>query len=435
MDSTLYIPKTIVVGFQNRNDTFTGKLAYVIYKDHTGRLRKEKSWNSWRDQKIDTIEVENVPSPNFTLNKGVKRSSEWFGSGRSMIRVWDPRDFEFEITVDNLLNVLMHADVSKRDITEPCVYAWQGQNLVLLPANSVEYQESVKHTEKQTKKVSARDLVPGRVYSIKANASTEVMYLGRMDRFEVEQHRNASGSATAAVEHKLNTKKGKAHVFIDMTTKQILVKDPSSYLAGELIDYVHADFGVMMDHYYGSIESQPVVGATITNNAFIADDELYVYRYVGNTVWFSLSDTEFVEIAIVDDNHWSLGRAGKKGNVVRFARYVPETSRIELSWYRETASYGRFDYTTGIRHRDELVIVEEGNLSGLHANDPRVIEFADRVKTLPDVKPRSGCYGPEYTIELRRQLTEHLNNAASIGAGYYLTFKLADGKIVHDYQL
>lgn len=59
------------MGFQTRNDTYTKKLAYVIYYDEKGKLRKEPSWNSWRDKKIDPEEFDNVPTEGFVLNKKV----------------------------------------------------------------------------------------------------------------------------------------------------------------------------------------------------------------------------------------------------------------------------------------------------------------------------------------------------------------------------
>jgi hypothetical protein len=46
------MPKTIVVGQVKRSDTYTGRLAYIIYKDDKNVLRKEKSWNGWRNHKI-----------------------------------------------------------------------------------------------------------------------------------------------------------------------------------------------------------------------------------------------------------------------------------------------------------------------------------------------------------------------------------------------
>lgn len=49
--TTLFIPKKCKVGFQLRNDTFSGKLGYIIY--HDGKVwRKEDSWNSWKHDYI-----------------------------------------------------------------------------------------------------------------------------------------------------------------------------------------------------------------------------------------------------------------------------------------------------------------------------------------------------------------------------------------------
>lgn len=44
MRTTTFVPDRLNVGFQNKSETFSGKLAYVIYYDLSGKLRKEKSW-------------------------------------------------------------------------------------------------------------------------------------------------------------------------------------------------------------------------------------------------------------------------------------------------------------------------------------------------------------------------------------------------------
>lgn len=49
MGASFFIPKRINVGYQERQGTYTGKLAYIIYFDEKGKLRKETSWNGWRD--------------------------------------------------------------------------------------------------------------------------------------------------------------------------------------------------------------------------------------------------------------------------------------------------------------------------------------------------------------------------------------------------
>ena len=72
MSSTnLFIPKQLNVGFQERHDTFSGKLGYVIYFDEKGKLRKKDSWDSWRNKAIPNELYDNEPVEGFVLNKNV----------------------------------------------------------------------------------------------------------------------------------------------------------------------------------------------------------------------------------------------------------------------------------------------------------------------------------------------------------------------------
>lgn len=71
MNTRAFIPQKIKVGFQERKDTYTGKLAYIIYWDNLGKLRKEKSWEGWRNSSIDSIDLSNKPTKGFILNKDV----------------------------------------------------------------------------------------------------------------------------------------------------------------------------------------------------------------------------------------------------------------------------------------------------------------------------------------------------------------------------
>lgn len=75
MNTSIFIPKRINVGYQERSDTYTGKLAYVIYFDEKGVLRKQKSWDEWRDEDIPNVEFDNVPTEGFVLNKRIGGSS------------------------------------------------------------------------------------------------------------------------------------------------------------------------------------------------------------------------------------------------------------------------------------------------------------------------------------------------------------------------
>lgn len=175
----LFIPKKIRVGFQKRTDTFTGQLAYIIYYDEKGKIRKEASFEGWRDHSIATLELDNEPRAGFVINKGVQRDGYW-GSGRSVARIHDDRNFEFEISVTNLMGILMHSDVSKRDIAEKCVYAWNGTELVLLPCNSQEFIKAQEFTANQDIKLSGKDLILGATYKQKKSEYCDFIYMGHM---------------------------------------------------------------------------------------------------------------------------------------------------------------------------------------------------------------------------------------------------------------
>src|SRR5574343_1729160 len=135
MKSNIFIPKKIKVGFQNREDTYTKKLAYVIYYDEKGVLRKETSWQSWRDKTIEPVEFDNVPFSGFVLNKKVGGYSNYHWNPRqTYVRIYDPRDFEFEITVPNLLYILENGNSIKgKGLEGDFVYGWDGTELVLIP--------------------------------------------------------------------------------------------------------------------------------------------------------------------------------------------------------------------------------------------------------------------------------------------------------------
>ena len=131
----LFVPDKIKVGFQKDKSTFTKKKSFVIYFDEYGVLRQEKSWNDWRDHSIPTEEHENKPISGFVINKNVGGVEHSYGRNprKTWIRVYDPRGFEVEIDVENLLTILKDTDCLAGGILEgEFVYAWFGASRVLL---------------------------------------------------------------------------------------------------------------------------------------------------------------------------------------------------------------------------------------------------------------------------------------------------------------
>jgi len=225
-NTQLVIPKTITVGYQERSDTYTKRLAYVIYTDAKGVLRKEKSWRGWCQLEDEYI-TQQVPNPNykhnkpynavtnnyylldedgkvkfeshfiskglgsdvydntptegFVLNKGAGgyagSSSSW-NIRKETIRVYDPRGFEFEISIANLLFILENSNSYKgKGLEGEFVYSWEGTELVLLPAACDEYKKSQVFTNLQSGKVASKDLVEGGTYETKRQE--KLVYMGR----------------------------------------------------------------------------------------------------------------------------------------------------------------------------------------------------------------------------------------------------------------
>jgi hypothetical protein len=183
MNNKFSIPKILNIGYNERSDTYTGKLAYVTYTDAKGVLRKEHSWNNWRDSKINPDTFENVPTSGFVLNRnggGAHESYSSWNTRNEFIRVYDPRGFEFEISLMNLLFILQECtSIKGKGLEGELIYAWDRADLVLLPISSKEYQNSLVHTHLQTKKFSAKELKEGEVYLFKDGSRK--MYLGKHD--------------------------------------------------------------------------------------------------------------------------------------------------------------------------------------------------------------------------------------------------------------
>ena len=143
-------------------------------------MRKETSWKGWCKKELGNDDFKNEPTSGFVLNKGVggARQSWGWNTRNEYIRIYDPRNFEFEISVSNLLWILQEtSSIKGKGLEGEFVYGWYGKELMLIPTCSQEYQECLEYTNLQDGKVSARDLVPGLVYQ--DSGMTEWIYIGR----------------------------------------------------------------------------------------------------------------------------------------------------------------------------------------------------------------------------------------------------------------
>lgn len=239
----LYIPDKIKVGYVSRANTYTGKLAYVIYFDHKGVLRKEKSWEEWRDKKIDPTEYSNEPTDGFVLNKKVGGHSNGWNHRQTYARVYDPRGHEFEITVQNLLYILQECDCSKgKGLEGKFVYAWDKKDLILLPVGSADYKESKEFTGLQPSNIKAKELLNGASYVTKDNKV--LTYLGKFDYYNLIEP-----DYTYA---RQKDRAGKFRKHVSHDGKGLLYYDDVKHLATLNSDVVTSEYADFVDKFYKS---------------------------------------------------------------------------------------------------------------------------------------------------------------------------------------
>jgi hypothetical protein len=256
MKSTIFIPKLCKVGFNERSDTYTGVLGYVIYND--GKVwRKENSWESWREkyispeeeeqkkldsynrqmknafdqvqnnnkrskeywwnreyvdisgassiedimkllkyeefdyrggnessnEKIKVLEFNNEPLEGFVLNKKSGGDRYGWNPRQTYCRVYDPRGFEFEITIPNLLYILENTNSIKgKGLEGKFIYGWSGKDLVLVPENAPEFESMMKYTKLQDGKVLKKEMKPGNIYLNKSGE--RLVYMGDFNELQ-----------------------------------------------------------------------------------------------------------------------------------------------------------------------------------------------------------------------------------------------------------
>ncbi len=180
-----FIPTRLKVGFQKRSDSIQSNLGYVIYFDEKGVLRKNTSWENWRDKSIEPVDLDNVPTAGFLVNKNITRNGYGWHSTITKIRVYDPRGFEIEVNVGNFIGIVDHSVIDNGEIKQECVYVWFDKELFLIPTNSEVYQKAMANTAKQSSKVDKKTMVVGGIYSVKKDSNPAV-YLGNIPFQEIK---------------------------------------------------------------------------------------------------------------------------------------------------------------------------------------------------------------------------------------------------------
>lgn len=137
MSSFIY-PQNLIVGFRERKDTYTQKLGFITYFYPNGEIAKKSAFYSWSSDDIEKIEIINKPTNGFIINKSITHNSDFASSNK--IRIYHPEGFEFEISIENLIELTNRTNIIAQEIMCDCVIVWKGNNPYLLPTNTKTYK-------------------------------------------------------------------------------------------------------------------------------------------------------------------------------------------------------------------------------------------------------------------------------------------------------
>ena len=170
-----WIPENDVDDFLQKNP---GYFVVPNRKPYLGSVLVDKELNDGEDYKF-LKDLPNTPQLGFRITRSVARYG-WNG-GNKVVRIEDPRGFELEISVDNLVKVMSMTTVANGVIQKECVWGRSGAVNILLPVNSDIYMDAVKETKvRNSALISLKDVEVGDNICLKnANAKiTEGQYLG-----------------------------------------------------------------------------------------------------------------------------------------------------------------------------------------------------------------------------------------------------------------
>lgn len=205
----MFIPKILKTGYQERDGTYDGKLAYVTYLDAKGVHRKQQSFDGWRNENIPVTTIDNLPATGFVLNKKAGGQNWGWNPRQTYVRVYDPRGMEFEITIPNLMWILESYEIKKGKLIDgELAYAWDGSELLLIPVKSQEYISCKTTSDKMYNGswLKPKDLTIGHEYEM-AGMGNQI-YAGKLQEYSNYSWRN---------QEERNKKDGNPkHVFFDV---------------------------------------------------------------------------------------------------------------------------------------------------------------------------------------------------------------------------
>ncbi len=389
METQLFIPKKCKVGFNLRTDTYTGKLGYVIAFDGK-KWRKEHSWEGWRNKVGDTknggdyidgkwvqskgkygdevtpIEFDNTPTSGFVLNKKAGGGRSHWNTRRTVSRIYDPRGFEFEIGIENLLYILEHCNCMRgKGLEGEFIYSWNGKDLVLLPCSSPEAEKANTYTDLQSQKIAAKDLVAGCSY--KTKKEEDVIYVGRYMWYETDWYKQKG-------------RKGKKyHIFINAEEKvekdlYFMTKSDVSFLAAKNSDEVVSNFATIIDKFNKNPRSSDIIKCELIPTEISTETKKDNYDGVvlKKYSYFKQNQNVIIQYYVTLNNKYN--QTSQKYELVgytleaskSFNSVTKEVAQLSQSYYRGSNNFNDYGYWN---RTNKVNYLQEKDLKNLGYSD------------------------------------------------------------------
>lgn len=169
--------KELVVGYhENFNlDIDEAPLAFLTYDTHDAASKKRidtvKNW--YGSEKM--CNLDNPPLSGFTFVDVVSR----YRTKNKLMRVFDPRGFIVEVSIDILLEIMQSATIKNGVIQEKCFWARKGAENILIPENTPLHEQYLSETVyAKAANISTKNLKVGGLYINKDGK--KYFYLGKL---------------------------------------------------------------------------------------------------------------------------------------------------------------------------------------------------------------------------------------------------------------
>jgi hypothetical protein len=170
-------PKHYVGFTDNRYPGDVVPFAFMThYEDNAAGRKRQAQVDNWSRGKMTSVIIDNKPMIGFRISRGLRRLG-WNHHATS-VRIEDPRGFEVDISVSNMMMLTDNNLLENGEILRECVWGRDGGANVLLPVNSSPYVAATVNTERMTTTVNSRTVALGDTVLLKNGLQGR--YLGSM---------------------------------------------------------------------------------------------------------------------------------------------------------------------------------------------------------------------------------------------------------------